>query len=68
VLGSIDPDASVIVAAPSTPAKSAVTITKSKNRTSGVVAGPLALTVPRRNQVAQSSANSRRSPQAPWDL
>ncbi len=40
---------------------------KSKDMSSGVVAGPLPLTVARRNQVVQTLARTPWSPQAPWN-
>lgn len=65
---SIEPSTSVPSVTASATTKSAAKAGKSKSAASGLVAGPLVLIAPRRNQVAQSPAGSRLSPQAPSNL
>jgi hypothetical protein len=55
---SIDPLTNGPAATTSAPTKSAVKVGSSKSATGTVIAGPLAVSAPRRNQVRQSTANS----------
>ncbi len=64
----VEPSIGVLAAVASPKTKSAAKVGTSKSVTSGLIAGPLALSGPRRNQVTQPSTSSRLSPVTKFDL